>query len=191
MENKIILITGASDGIGKETAKALAKQGHTIIMHGRNPQKTKSVCEEVKAESGNDKIEYLTADFLSLAEVRNFADKVRQKYDRLDVLVNNAGAQFTGKRETTVEGHEKTMTINVFAPMLLTTLLLPLLRKSQSARVVTVAVSFGRKGNLPFSILNILQLAGWLAILNYDGALAANGIFSAVADDFVFLHRPF
>lgn len=149
MENKIILITGASDGIGKETAKALAKQGHTIIMHGRNPQKAKSACEEVKAESGNDKIEYLTADFLSLAEVRNFADKIKQKYDRLDVLVNNAGAQFTGKRETTVEGHEKTMTINVFAPMLLTTLLLPLLKKSQSARVVTVASAAHKMAGKP------------------------------------------
>lgn len=149
MENKIILITGASDGIGKETAKALAKQGHTIIMHGRNPQKTKSAYEEVKADSGNDKIDYLTADFLSLAEVRNFADKVKQKYDRLDVLVNNAGAQFTEKRETTVEGHEKTMTINVFAPMLLTTLLLPLLKKSPSARVVSVASAAHKMAGKP------------------------------------------
>lgn len=139
MESKIILITGASDGIGKETAKTLAKQGHTILMHGRNPEKTKSAYEEVKAESGNNKIEYLTADFLSLAEIRKFADKIKEKHDHLDVFINNAGAQFTNKRETTVEGHEKTMTINVFTPHLLTELLLPLLEKSQSARVVTVS----------------------------------------------------
>ena len=149
MENKIILITGASDGIGKETAKALAKQGHRIIMHGRNPQKTKFAYEEVKAETGNNNIEYLTADFLSLAEVRNFADKIKQKHERLDVLVNNAGAQFTGKRETTAEGHEKTMTINVFAPHLLTMLLLPLLKKSQSARVVTVASAAHKMAGKP------------------------------------------
>ena len=101
MDNKVILITGASDGIGKETAKALAKQGHTIIMHGRNPQKTKSAYEEVKTKSDNNNIEYLVADFLSLAEIKRFADNIKQKYDRLDVLVNNAGAQFTGKRKTT------------------------------------------------------------------------------------------
>lgn len=149
MENKIILITGASDGIGKETAKTLAKQGHTVIMHGRNPEKTKSAYEEVKAASGNNKIEYMTADFLSLAEVKMFVDKVKQKYDYLDVLVNNAGAQFTNKRETTVEGHEKTMTINVFVPHLLATLLLDLLKKSRSARVVTVASAAHKMGGKP------------------------------------------
>lgn len=149
MGNKIILVTGASDGIGKETAKALAKQGHTIIMHGRSLQKTKSAYEEIKAESGNDKIAYLTADFLSLAEVRQFADKIKQKYDRLDVLVNNAGAQFTGKRETTLEGHEKTMTINLFAPHLLTMLLMPLLKKNPSARVVTVASAAHKMAGKP------------------------------------------
>lgn len=149
MGNKIILVTGASDGIGKETAKALAKQGHTIIMHGRSLQKTKSAYEEIKAESGNDKIAYLTADFLSLAEVRQFADKIKQKYDRLDVLVNNAGAQFSGKRETTLEGYEKTMTINLFAPHLLTMLLLPLLKKSSSARVVTVASAAHKMAGKP------------------------------------------
>ncbi|MDR1631855.1 MAG: SDR family NAD(P)-dependent oxidoreductase, partial [Dysgonamonadaceae bacterium] len=149
MESKIILVTGASDGIGKETAKTLAKQGHTVIIHGRNPQKTQAVYEEIKAESGNDKIEYLTADFLSFAEIQRFADNIKQKYDRLDVLVNNAGAQFTDKRETTNEGHEKTMTINVFAPFLLTTLLLDLLKKSPAARVVTVSSASHKMGGRP------------------------------------------
>ena len=157
MESKIILITGASDGIGKETAKALAKQGHTIILHGRNPQKTKAAYEEVKAESGNPNMDYMVADFLSLAEVRDFAGKIKQKYDRLDVLVNNAGAQFTGKRETTAEGHEKTMTINIFAPHLLTMLLLPLLQKSPSARVVTVASAAHKMAGRPD--LNDIELA--------------------------------
>lgn len=150
MESKIILITGASDGIGKETAKALAKQGHIIIMHGRNLRKTKSAYEEVKMESGNNNIEYMTADFLSFAGVRRFSDDIKQKYDHLDVLVNNAGAQFTGKREITDEGHEKTMTINVFAPMLLTMNLLSLLKKSSSARVVTVSSAAHKMSGKPY-----------------------------------------
>jgi len=150
MESKIIVITGASDGIGKETAKALAKQGHILIMHGRNKQKTLAAFEEVKSETGNDKIDYMIADLLSLAEVKRFADKIKQKYDHLDILVNNAGAQFTGRREITAEGHEKTMAINLFAPFLLTTLLLDLLRKSPSARVITVASAAHKMSGKPY-----------------------------------------
>jgi NAD(P)-dependent dehydrogenase (short-subunit alcohol dehydrogenase family) len=149
MESKIILVTGASDGIGKETAKTLAKQGHTIIVHGRDQQKTQAVYEEIKAETGNGNIDMFTADFLFLAEVKRFADKIKQKYDHLDVLVNNAGAQFTDKRETTTEGLEKTMVINVFVPFLLTTLLLDLLKKSPSARVVTVSSESHKMGGKP------------------------------------------
>lgn len=149
MGNKTILITGASDGIGKETAKTLAKQGHRIIIHGRNKQKTEAAFEEIKRESGNQNIDMYLADFLSLAEVKKFADTIKQNYDQLDVLVNNAGAQFGMKRETTSEGHEKTMVINTFAPFLLTTLLLGLLKKSKSARVVTVSSASHSMGGKP------------------------------------------
>lgn len=91
----------------------------------------------------------ILADFLSLASVKAFADAVKERHAHIDVLINNAGAQFTDLRETTVEGHEKTMTINVFAPMLLTKLLLPLLAKSKSARVVTVASDAHRMTGKP------------------------------------------
>lgn len=141
MKKKIILVTGASDGIGKETAKTLARQGHTLILHGRDVKKTEAVYEEIRAESGNGGVGMVVADLLSLAEVKRMADNIKQKYDHLDVLINNAGAQFTEKRETTSEGHEKTMTINVLTPFLLTTLLIDVLRKSPSARVVTVSSS--------------------------------------------------
>jgi NAD(P)-dependent dehydrogenase (short-subunit alcohol dehydrogenase family) len=150
MSNKTILITGASDGIGKETAKTLAKQGHTIILHGRNKQKLQAVYDEIKAETGNKNVEMFTADFLSFAEIKRFADTIKSKYDHLDVLINNAGAQFTDKRELTVDGHEKTMMINVFAPFLLTTLLLDLLKKSPSARVVTVSSAAHSMGGKPY-----------------------------------------
>lgn len=149
MDSKIILVTGASDGIGKETAMTLAKQGHTIIIHGRNKQKLQVVYNDIKAETGNTNIDMFAADFLSFTEIKRFADTIKTKYDHLDVLINNAGAQFTNKRETTIDGHEKTMMINVFAPFLLTTLLLDLLKKSPSARVVTVSSASHKMGGKP------------------------------------------
>ncbi len=91
MKNRIILVTGASSGIGKETAKTFAKQGHTVIIHGRNVEKTKVVFDEIKKETGNKNLDMITADLSLMSEVKIFADKVKAKYDHLDVLVNNAG----------------------------------------------------------------------------------------------------
>ena len=150
MESKIILVTGASGGIGKETAMTLAKQGHTIILHGRSKQKMQAAYEEIKKKTDNNNLDMFTADFLSLTEIKHFADTIKKKYDRLDVLINNAGAQFGDKRETSCEGHEKTMMINVFAPFLLTTLLLDLLKKSPSARVVTVSSASHKMSGKPY-----------------------------------------
>lgn len=148
-DRKIILVTGASDGIGKFTATALAKLGHTLIIHGRNRQKTEAALAEIKQESGNPAVEMFLGDFLSLAGVKAFADSIRARYDHIDVLINNAGAQFSDTRDVTGEGHEKTMAINVFAPMLLTMLLTDLLKKSRSARVVTVASDAHRMSGKP------------------------------------------
>ncbi|WP_310603408.1 SDR family NAD(P)-dependent oxidoreductase [Anaerosporobacter sp.] len=147
---KIILVTGASSGIGKVTALALAKQGHTVILHGRNPEKTKKAFNEIKKESNNSNLDMITADLSLLSEVRKFADAIKTKYDHLDVLINNAGGQFGSVREETSEGHEKTMAINLLSPFLLTHLLLDLLHKSPSARVVTVSSESYRQGGKPF-----------------------------------------
>jgi len=146
VEKKIILVTGASSGIGKETALTLAKQGHTIIMHGRDEKKTQQVFEEVKAESGNADIYMYTADLSLKAEVVKMADLIKDKFDHIDVLINNAGGQFGKQREVTVEGHEKTFAINVLAPFLLTNRLLPLVKKSKSGRIITVCSESVRQG---------------------------------------------
>lgn len=138
MEKKIILITGSSDGIGKETAKELAAKGYRIIMHGRNPEKTKAACAEVRQMSGNDDVDYILGDLMNMANIVTFANEVKKEIDHLDILINNAGAQFA-KKQLTDDGHERTMAINVLSPYLLTTLLMPLLRKSKSARVITVS----------------------------------------------------
>ncbi|EAY16995.1 daunorubicin C-13 ketoreductase, putative [Trichomonas vaginalis G3] len=94
MESKIIVITGASDGIGKYTALQLAKQGHTIIIHGRSPEKTKAASEEIINETGNKNVKYYLADFLDFTSIKEFAETLKREYDHIDVLINNAGAQF-------------------------------------------------------------------------------------------------
>lgn len=139
MTEKTILITGATGGIGKATAIALAKLGHTIIIHGRNMNKLKQLQEEIKASTGNSKIDLLVADMFLLSEVRNMADEFKQKYNRLDVLINNAGGIMSKTRETTSEGFEKTLAMNLFAPFLLTGLLLSSLKQSPEARVINVS----------------------------------------------------
>lgn len=139
MEKKTILITGASSGIGRATALELAKQGHALIIHGRDEQKTKAVFDEIIEKTGNRDIEMLTADLSLMADTKAFADKIIEKHDCIDVLINNAGGQFGETRLATAEGHERTFAINTLAPYLLTRLLLPLLKNSKSARVVTVS----------------------------------------------------
>ena len=139
MDSKTILITGSTDGIGKITATTLAKQGHTVIVHGRNKAKAEKVCQEIKSETGSSRVDYTIADLLSLADVKQMADEFNKKYEQLDVLINNAGAFFGKKRETTKEGFEKTITVNLLAPFLLSQLLLPILAKSGSARIINLS----------------------------------------------------
>jgi NAD(P)-dependent dehydrogenase (short-subunit alcohol dehydrogenase family) len=139
MEGRTIMITGSTDGIGKETAKALAKQGHTVIIHGRNKIKAETVCEELKSETGNNKIDFIIADLFLLSDVKRMTGEFKNKYERLDVLINNAGAIFGKERETTKEGFEKTMALNLFSPFLLTQLLLEVLAKSSAARIINVS----------------------------------------------------
>lgn len=153
---KTILITGASAGIGKFTAIDLAKKGYKLTIHGRNPEKTKAVYDEIIKETGNQKITMLTADLSLISEVKRFADDVKNHTDHLDILYNNAGGQFGNEREVTAEGHEKTFSVNVLAPFLLTNLLLPLLEKSESARVVTQSSESYQQGGDP--ILDDIEL---------------------------------
>lgn len=149
MEKKIILITGATQGIGKEAAKMLAQQGHHIIIHGRNEAKLRTVAGEIKTATGNKKVDTIVADLFSLTDVRRMADEFKRRYERLDVLVNNAGAILNKEREITREGLEKTMTINLFAPFLLMHALLEVLQKSESARIVNLSSAMHRRGGKP------------------------------------------
>jgi NAD(P)-dependent dehydrogenase (short-subunit alcohol dehydrogenase family) len=149
MNSKIILITGATAGIGKAAAKALAKQGHTVIIHGRNKDKAQAVCEEIKSETGNGSADMIVADLFSLADTKRMTEELKQRYERLDVLINNAGAILGKTRETTVDGFEKTIALNLLAPFLTAALLLDVLAKSPSARIINTSSAMHRRGGSP------------------------------------------
>jgi NAD(P)-dependent dehydrogenase (short-subunit alcohol dehydrogenase family) len=149
MENKIILITGATSGIGKAAAKILAKQGHTIILHGRNKSKTEALCEEIKSESGNANVDLLIADMFLLSDVKKMADDFKKKYKKLDVLINNAGGTMGKIREATAENLEKNIALNLLSPFLLTQLLLDPLAKSSSGRIINVSSEMHKFGGKP------------------------------------------
>jgi len=136
MEKKIVLVTGATDGIGKEAARALAKQNFKVILHGRNEEKAKSVEKEIKEEYPEADIDIMLADLLSFKNVKKLAESVIAKYDHLDVLINNAGAIFSKERVLTEDNEERTYQLNVFSPFLLSYLLLPLIQKSKSGRII-------------------------------------------------------
>ena len=138
INQQTILITGATDGIGKLTALQLAKKQARLLIHGRNEEKLHRVVAELKATSGNDKIQGLLADFASLAQVRRLALQVSETYDGLDTLINNAGVGTSGERYSQ-DGHELRFAVNYLAPFLFTRLLLPVLKKSTSARIVNVS----------------------------------------------------
>lgn len=138
MNGKICIVTGATSGLGKVTATALAAQGAEVIIVGRNAKKTKDAAQQMRAETGNDSVHYLLADFSDLGQIRELAANFKKQYSRLDVLVNNAGAYFNARRKTPY-GVEATFLVNHLAPFLLTNLLLDTIQNSAPARIVNVA----------------------------------------------------
>lgn len=131
--NKIIVITGASDGIGKAAARELKAKGAKVVIVGRSPEKTKAVARELD-------VAYYIADFSKLSDVRELGEKLHTAYPRIDVLVNNAGGIF-GERELTVDGFEKTMQVNHLSHFLLTKLLLDTLIASNATVINTSSIA--------------------------------------------------
>jgi NAD(P)-dependent dehydrogenase (short-subunit alcohol dehydrogenase family) len=156
LAGKTILITGATNGIGLEASVALARLGARLVMVGRDPNKTASRVAEVKARSGNQTIESLLCDLASQMQVRNLASEVLQKYERIDVLVNNAGTVYM-KRTLTEDGIEATFAVNYLSSFLLTNLLLDRLVHSAPARIINVASDGHYSGTLDFSDLGFAR----------------------------------
>lgn len=146
MKNKIVLITGATSGIGKQTAISLATLGATVIVTGRNQQNGEEAIKEIRAVSNNENIDLILADISTVAGIKRLVTAFKSRYTHLDVLINNAG--LAGKEyKKTVDGFEANFAVNVVAPYMLTTLLMESLKASQNARVITLT-----GGDLPSKI---------------------------------------
>jgi NAD(P)-dependent dehydrogenase (short-subunit alcohol dehydrogenase family) len=137
---RVILVTGSTGGLGREAALALARAGDHVIIHGRNAERAQQVIRQIE-EHGRGSAKFYKADFASLADTKRFAAAVLADYDRLDVLVNNAGVFVPDQQERRVseDGYELHFQVNYLAGYVLTNMLLPLLESSAPSRVVNVA----------------------------------------------------
>lgn len=161
LTGKTVLITGGTGGIGRVTARELARMGAQVVITGRNSEQAAETVAEIQHSTGNPHVAALLGDLSVQADVRRLAEAFRQRYDRLDVLINNAGAVFF-RRQVTVEGFEMTLALNHLAPFLLTNLLLDLLQSSSPARIINVSSSAHRGARLNLEDLNNSQrYMGW------------------------------
>ena len=147
MAGKTCLVTGATAGIGRKVALELAHMGADVVLASRNPARCAATADEIREESGNPAVEYLVADLSSQEQVRRLAQEFKERHQRLDVLVNNAGALFI-RRQKSADGIEMTFALNHLSYFLLTNLLLDVLTASAPARVVNVASSSHREARL-------------------------------------------
>lgn len=138
MQNKVVMVTGATNGIGLATARGLASMGATVIGVGRNAEKCADVAKNIASTTGNSHVEFLVADLSVQSQMRKLAETFKQKYNRLDVLVNNAGGYFA-RREESSDGIEMTWAFNHLNYFLLTDLLLDVLKHSAPARIINVS----------------------------------------------------
>lgn len=175
MKDKVCVITGATDGIGKEAAYSLALQGAKLLIHGRDPDKGARATAQLQARSHNPRIEFLQADFASLADVRRLAAAVMERTPHIDVLINNAGAMFV-KRAVSKDGFERTFAVNHLAPFLLTHLLLGTLKSAPQARIVTTASAAHRGATLDFADLQAARK--YSAMGAYGRSKLANILFT-------------
>jgi len=175
MIEKRCLVTGATSGIGKVTARDLAEQGASVVIVGRNQEKSKRTVEQIQQETGNAQVEYLLADLSIQEDIRHLAEKYTDRYDRLDILINNAGAIFFSRKETR-EGFEITFALNHLGYFLLTNLLLDLLRRSAPARIINVSSEAHRGASINFDDLQFEEKYSPMRV--YGQSKLANILFT-------------
>jgi retinol dehydrogenase-14 len=175
LAGRTVLVTGATSGIGWEASVSFADMGARLIMVGRDASKTARKVEEVRQRSGSKTVDSLLCDFSSQAQIQRLAEKFRASYDRLHVLVNNAGTVFT-KRTLTADGIESTFAVNYLGAFLLTNLLLDVLKASAPARVVNVSSSGHYGGTMDFNDLGFEH--GYQIMRAYGRSKLADVLFT-------------
>ena len=168
-----ILVTGATDGLGRRVAQELAAKGAAVLLHGRSPERLDATLEDLRSQTGSEKVNPYLADLSSLAAVRDLAERILSEHDRLDVLVNNAGIIARGRKESE-DGYELTFEVNYLSHFLLTRLLLPLLKDSAPARIVNVASA----GQSPLDFSNLMLEQGYDAMKAYSQSKLAQVMFT-------------
>jgi NAD(P)-dependent dehydrogenase (short-subunit alcohol dehydrogenase family) len=175
MNGRICIVTGATHGIGRATARALAASGATVLVHGRDLARARAVAEDISRDTGNPEVRFVQADFAQLAQVRRLAQELQSLLPRLDVLINNA-AVMAAARARSAEGYDLTFAVNHLAPFLLTNLLLDKLKASAPARVIVVASEAHRRATLDFGDLMNAGASGWWTA--YERSKLANVLFA-------------
>lgn len=175
MTGRVCLVTGATNGIGRATAQGLAAMGATVVVHGRDANRTEETASAIAETTSNNAVEPLVTDFASLAAVRGMAEALLARHDRLHVLVNNAGLWAT-RRRLSADGLEAHFAVNHLAHFLLTHLLLDAIKASAPARIVNVSSRLHRKGRLDFDDLQMERRYSGLA--GYCNSKLANMLFT-------------
>lgn len=176
MEGRVCLVTGSTSGIGKEIAAGLAGMGATVVLAGRSREKCEAAVQEIAARGvPASQLSYFVADLSSQESVRQLAKEFIDNYDRLHVLVNNAGV-FVQKRELTADGIERTFAVNHLAPFLLTNLLLDRLKAGAPSRIVTTSSIAHRGAKMDFADLQMSKSYG--SIRAYGQSKLANILFT-------------
>jgi NAD(P)-dependent dehydrogenase (short-subunit alcohol dehydrogenase family) len=175
MSSKVCLVTGATSGIGAETALQLARLGAAVIVIGRNAQKSAVTVARIRQQTGNAAVEFMLADLSSQQDIRRLGQEFKRKYRRLDVLVNNVGIVRMRCQES-VDGIEMTFAVNHLAPFLLTNLLLDVLKQSAPARIVNVSSALHEQGKINFDDLQ--RKKSYNALAAYNNSKLANVLFT-------------
>lgn len=173
LKGKTALVTGSTDGLGREVALRLAALGAQVIVHGRNRERGAEVVRQI--ESAKGKAVFYVADLASLAETRKLAETVLAHHQRLDILINNAGIGSAGnERRTSVDGHELVFAVNYLSGYVLTQMLLPLIQRSAPARIVNVS-SLGQQ---PIDFDDVMLTRGYSGTRAYSQSKLAQILFT-------------